>query len=344
MNKNLIFLLPILFFGCGSNGEELNPFQFVQWSLYYNNEFYNTYEVNPEAHIHHKSDYQKYTGRGIKIVVIDDGLDVNHEDLEGAIMDTWDLTTKTSKVSHTAENDYHGTAVTGIIAARDNTKGIRGIAPESKIFFLKHKQNMSSSDILELLNKAYSYEPDIINCSWGTYNVSQSVKNKIQQMAQEGRGGKGIVFVWAAGNNQRDIVNDESAIEEVIAVGSTNKDNELSYLNNYGEELDILAPGGDFQLGITTLDPMNQKGVGYIEDNYILPYDNIPFDGTSAAAPMVTGIVAIMLELRPDLKREEIQKILKENTDKIGDQEYINGNNPFYGYGKVNLSKIIDKL
>ena len=342
-DKKKLFLLVIFLLGCQPT-EHKNIFQTMQWSLYYNAKFYETHKINTEAHIHHKKDYYKYTGKDIKIVIIDDGLDVNHEELNKVIIKTWDLTTKTSNVEHTYQMDYHGTAVTGIISAQDNTKGIRGLAPNSKIYFLKHKPNMTSSEILELLHKANSYNPDIINCSWGTYNVSKSVKNKIQTMAREGRKGKGIVFVWASGNNEQDIENDESAIKEVIAVGSTNKNNKLSYLNNYGEELDILAPGGDFQLGITTLDPMSTNGIGSIEDNYILPYDDIAFDGTSASAPIVTAIVAIMLELNSNLTNNEVYNILTKNTDKIGDEEYINGHNIFYGYGKINLSKIIDYI
>jgi subtilisin family serine protease len=154
-----------------------------------------------------------------------------------------------------------------------------------------------NDETIEILNKANSFNPDIVNCSWGTYNVSQSVKEKIQDMATKGRGGKGIIFIWAVGNNQKNIQGDESAINEVIAVGSTNKNNERAYYSNYGNELDILAPGGDYDLGITTLDDMGNSGIGVIENNYILPTNSNTFDGTSASAPIVSAIVAILLKL-----------------------------------------------
>ena len=344
--KNWMYMLILsMFVNCGNeNKNVINPLQYSQWSLYFNEEFYKEYDIDYNASIHHKKDLKKYTGKNIKIVIIDDGLDITHEDLKNAISDTWDLTTKTNDVSHTFSNEYHGTAVTGIIASQSNKIGIRGLAPNSEIIFLKHKQNMSNSETIELLNKALSYNPDIINCSWGTYHVSQSVKEKIQDMAINGRNGKGIIFVWAAGNNQVDISTDESGIEEVIAVGATNKNNELAYLNNYGEGLDILAPSGDYELGITTLDVMGDNGIGIINSNYILSTNKITFDGTSASAPIITGIVAIMLELNPTLTRKEIQNILIANTDKIGNVEYINGHNIFYGFGKVNLSKVIDSI
>jgi len=67
------------------------------------------------------------------------------------------------------------------------------------------------------------------------------------------------------------------------------------------------------------------------------------FNGRGVSS-IITGIVAIMLELNPLLTRKEIQDILIANTDKIGNVEYINGHNIFYGFGKVNLSKVIDKI
>ncbi len=347
--KYISFVVLLIFIGCDNNSNNNlnilnNPLQCYQWSLYKNQDFYIQHNIDNNASINHKQNINKYTGKGIKIVVIDDGLDTNHEDLKNAILDTWDLTTKSSNVFHDFSNEYHGTAVVGIIASRDNNTGIRGLAPQSKIIFLKHKQNMSDSETLEILEKANSYNPDIINCSWGTYNVSQSVRDKIQNMAINGRDGKGIIFVWAVGNNQRDIQNDESSIPEVIAVGSTNKNNDRAYYSNYGDELDILAPGGDYDLGITTLDDMGNNGIGVIEKNYILPTNANTFDGTSASAPIVSAIVAILLEINPIITREEIQTILRNSTDKIGDVIYQNNHNIYYGYGKINLSKAIDNV
>jgi len=345
-----IYLLVILFFtACAENKDDTvkslnNVLMYSQWSLYKNNSFYKEQNIDTEASIHHKHNIENFTGNGIKIVVIDDGLDTSHEDLQGAISHTWDLSTNSSDVEHTLSSEYHGTAVTGIISARDNNVGLRGLAPKSEIIFLKHKQNMSDSETLELLNKAYSFNPDIISNSWGTYNVSQSVKEKIQEMSISGRDGKGIIFVWAAGNNQRDIEGDESAIAEVISVGSTNKNNFRSYYSNYGIALDIVAPGGDDDLGIATLDAMGNKGMGAAEQNYILPTNSNLFDGTSASAPIVSAIVAILLEIDSSLTRVEIINILTTTADKIGNVNYEDGHNIYYGYGKVNLSKAIDRV
>ncbi len=196
--------------------------------------------------------------------------------------------------------------------------------------------------IWELLSKAASYKPDIISNSWGTYNVSDIVKMQIQDMAIHGRNGKGIIFVWAVGNNQRNIIGDESSIPEVIAVGSTNKYNTRAYYSNYGEALDIMAPGGEDNLGISTLDVMGSQGIGYNKENYILATDVNTFNGTSASAPIISAAVAILLEVDENLTRSDIKNILKTSADKVGNIEYVNGHNMYYGYGKVNLGKAID--
>ena len=199
---------------------------------------------------------------------------------------------------------------------------------------------MSDSETIELFNKAQEFGADIINCSWGTYNVSQSVKEKIVDLATNGRNGKGIIIVFAVGNDNRNMGNDESAIPEVIAVGSTNKDNLRTWYSNYGKNLDVMAPGG-YEMGITTLDPMGNNGIASIIDNYLLYNDSNSFIGTSASAPIVSGIIALMLEKNPNLTRIDIENILKNNSDKIGNLQYENDRNNYYGYGKINLTKIM---
>jgi len=126
----------------------------------------------------------------------------------------------------------------------------------------------------------------------------------------------------------------------VIAVGSTDRDNLRAWYSNYGEYLDILAPGG-YEVGITTLDPMGSGGIGTMEDNYLLVTDPYAFIGTSASAPIVTGVIALLLEKDPGLTRIEIEELLKNRSDKIGNIEYNEGFNMYYGYGKINIEKLL---
>jgi len=365
MVKILIFIYILIFIGCGSGGTTatnstniksntietdsntsiiLNePYYYQQWYLDINKTFYKKNDIDSNASIHLGDYKNRYRGNGVKIAIIDDGLDVNHEDLKGAIVDTYNVADGSKNVEHTNYYGFHGTAVTGIIGARYNHKGILGIANKSQIMFLKYKDNMSDSETIELFNKAKDWGADIINCSWGTGDVSDAVKGVIQDLATNGRRGKGIVIVFAVGNNDQDMGNDESAIPEVIAVGSTNKDNLRTWYSNYGKNLDIVAPGG-YDVGITTLDDMGDRGVGTLNDDYILANDDNRFIGTSASAPIVTGVIALMLEKDPNLTRKDIENILHITSDKIGNLKYTDGFNQYYGYGKIDVGKIMRYL
>jgi subtilisin family serine protease len=312
-----------------------------QWYINYNESFYTQNSVDENANINGSDALSKYSAKGITIAIIDNGLDVNHEELEGALLSTYDLSTKTDDVSHSASYDYHGTAVTGIIGARINSKGIYGIANKANLVFLKFKNSMSDSETIEVFEKAEELGADVINCSWGTYDVSIAVKEKIQDLATNGRDGKGIPIVFSAGNDNKNMRNDEANIPEVISVGSTNKDNDRSNYSNFGAYLDILAPGGEF-IGLTTTDPSSNAGL--TNSNYIEYDDNNAFVGTSASAPVVSAVIALMLEKNPDLTRVEIENILKNSADKIGDYKYIDSHNAYYGYGKINVAKAFDSF
>jgi len=353
LKQIIVVMILIFFIGCGGGSgavssktskKDINttsePFFYQQWYLDKNATFYSDNGINIDANIHPSDLLLKYSGKGVKIAVIDDGLDVGHEDLKDAVIATYDIGTNSTNVAHSTQDGYHGTAVTGIIAARINQKGIAGIANKSQIIFLKYKKYMSDSEIVELFNKAENFGADIINNSWGTGDVSDAVKNKIIDLANNGRGGKGTIIVFASGNTGTNMGNDESAIPEVISVGATNSDNLRASYCNYGANLDVMAPGGE-SLGITTLDDMGNKGVGISNEDYILYDDNSAFAGTSASTPIVSGIIALMLEKNPNLTRVEVENILKSSSDKIGSYAYSNGRNNKYGYGKVNLATIM---
>lgn len=314
----------------------------TQWNLFEPGEKWtdSVFNISKEANIHFGDYHRKYRGRGVKIAVIDSGLDVNQEDLQGAIIHTYDIETHSADVSKTSE---HGTATTGIIAARANDKGIFGVASESEIIFIRFKRKMNSDEVVKLFEKADELGADIINCSWGSgtddetgqVGVDDKVKAKIRDLAINGRDGRGTIIVFAAGNTNEDIatLNLEANIPEVISVGSSNEQNQKATMSNYGKNLDILAPGGDygFNIGVPTLAPM-----GLVESNSVFT------KGTSAAAPIVSGAIALMLEINPSLTRVEIEDLLKSTADKIGDEPYVNGRNDNHGHGKINIKRLLD--
>lgn len=312
----------------------------MQWNLFKPDERYTKppFNVSDEANIHFGDYQRRYRGKGIKIAVIDSGLDVNQEDLQGAIIKTYDIETDSTDVSKTSK---HGTGTVGIIAARANDKYIFGVASESEIIFLRFKREMKSEEMVKLFQKADEFGADIINCSWGSgtddktgqVGVSDEVKAKIKDLAKNGRGGKGTIIVFASGNTNEDMetLNLEANIPEVISVGSSNEQNKKATMSNHGKNLDILAPGGDYglSLGVPTLAPNNKSVVA---------------KGTSAAAPIVSGVIALMLEKNPNLTRVEVENLLKSTADKIGDEPYVDGRNDNYGYGKINAKKLLDRV
>jgi len=318
----------------------IEPLFNEQWYLHKNNVFYANNNIHTDASIHFGTQC-RYSGNGIKIAIIDDGLDTAHPELSTSIAATYDISTDSANVSHTHTSDYHGTAVTGVIAANDNGVGLKGLASKSSIMFLKHKENMSDAETITLFQKAAAWGADIINCSWGTYDVSDAVKETIQNLAQNGRGGKGTVIVFAAGNDSQDIGNDESSIPEVIAVGASDIDNQKAWYSNHGTQLDVLAPGG-YDVGITTIDPLGTSGAGTLSNDYLKALDGQSFIGTSASTPIVAGVIALMLEQNPNMTLTEVTNALHTKSDKIGSIAYTNGHNNYYGYGKINVEKLLN--
>ena len=349
MKKTFLLGICITFFcfqGCNSSSDNTpqdmlsDPYTYQQWYLDKNDVFYYEHAINDDAHIHLSSLGRIYSGKDVKVAVIDDGLDTNHPDLYKAVIASYDIKTKTTDVSPTYFNDYHGSAVTGIIAARENYIGVLGVAHNVSIIFLKYKSSMTESETIELFDKAEEFGADIISCSWGTYDVSDAVRDKIVDLSHNGRDGKGTLIVFAVGNDDYNLddYNDESSIPEVIAVGATTKENIRAGYSNYGTSLDIVAPGG-YYLSLPTLDVSGDRGEN--SGDYILYNGN--FSGTSAAAPIVSGALALLLEENPDLTHDEVVEILHLRSDKIGNVVYDeNGFNSYYGYGKLNVSNILN--
>ena len=334
-----------------------NPYWREQWYFHKDTSFYAQNGIESEAHIHPLST-QRFTGRGVKIVIIDTSLDTEHEDLCGGVVKTYNVLTRTEDVEPKRDDDIdvktHGTAVTGIAAATSNNRGISGIAPEAEIYFIRIPFGTNSYEnyLVEAFEKAGEWDADVINCSWGTGEVQESLKSVIEDLAKNGRDGKGTIVIFSAGNGGEDQIgdemgNDESAIPEVLGVGATNKYNERTKYSNYGPELDLMAPGGEY-IGLTTLDPTGS--MGFSNGNYIHYNEQDAFAGTSASAPVVTGIVALLLQADPNLTRQQVFDLLERNADKIADEggsdcNYdTSGHSDHCGYGKVNVTKTINDL
>jgi len=310
---------------------------YVDKAWYLKDNYYHKNDINIE-------EAWKYTkGKGIKIAVYDKGIDIDHPDLKKNIIAFENFNDPDSNIPYSNDDkNWHGTSCAGIISASENNIGSVGIAPEAALYAVGYSESEISKDI-DAFKWLMEEGVSVINNSWGSYENLDAYSEIFKELATKGRDGKGIILVFAAGNGTNNIgynlddtdINDESESPYVISIAAATRRNKIASYSNYGSAVDFTAPGGDSIDGLFTTDARGK--LGYTN------YDYTPnFIGTSAAAPVVSATVALMLSANPNLTREEIIGILKSTADKLGNYTYDeNGHNNHWGYGKINTGKAV---
>ena len=294
--------------------------------------------------LHTDKVWKDYTGEGVKIAIVDDGFQYTNPDLAPNYRTDldWDTISKTGNALGTA-NDNHGTAVAGVIAADDNGEGSVGVAFDSDIYGIRIGFN-GDTDLGENVD-AYHYaltsDADIVNNSWGyttpfsdnarfdyTGTDYHDVVNAMQDLADLGRDGLGTINVFSAGNNRSsgDNANYHNLQNSIYAVtvGGINENGTYSQFSNPGANI-LVAAGGT---NVLTTDKLGVDG--YTATDYIY------FGGTSAAAPIVSGLIALMLEANPNLGWRDVQEILAysaQQNDPLSSSWHTNGANNWNGGG-----------
>lgn len=290
------------------------------------------------------STWELSTGSGIKVAVIDEGFELNHPDLVANVHSlSYDCQSGTAPQQI---RGIHGTAVAGIVGAvKDNGIGIAGIAPDCKLMSISHSLIENPSVKQELargINWAWQNGADVINCSWGhpTALTGSYITDAIYNAISNGRGGKGCVIVASSGNDKSSTVSYPALLAVVTAVGGITNNNRRADFSNYGGTLDVVAPGE----GIYTTD--RQGSLGYNNSNGLSGNYTSSFRGTSAAAPFVSGIAALILSRYPQFTWSQVQKVIERSCQKIGGYNYYyNNSNPNgtwnleMGYGLVDVQK-----
>ncbi|MDR2936100.1 MAG: S8 family serine peptidase [Rikenellaceae bacterium] len=289
------------------------------------------------------------TGQNIIVALIDQGVDLDHPDLV-ANKHSLSFDCQTGGTALQSIRGNHGTAVAGIIGAvMNNTSGIAGVAPNCKLMSISHSLSSSVTNIRQQLaagiNWAWQKGAHVINCSWGhqTALSGSYITDAINNATTKGRGNKGCVVVFSSGNDLPfTTVKYPATLPNVIAVGAVDRTGTRSIWNssqasNYGPELDVVAPGTD----IYTTD--RQGSVGYTSGNY-----DPSFGGTSAAAPHVAGVAALILSEYPDLTSSEVRYRIVKTAQKLPSYAFTNpytnppgtllseARNAEVGYGLVN--------
>jgi subtilisin family serine protease/subtilisin-like proprotein convertase family protein len=309
----------------------------------------------------------------IKIAIVDDGIDIDHEDLKDRLVPGVDVLDGDADPRPTLEDDDHGTACAGVaVASGDNGIGVSGAAPGARLMPIRMLDGGGFTPLsaqAEAFNFATRNGADVISNSWGPgpsgFPVPNLVKAAIDNATSVGRGGRGCVVLFASGNqqfgrNQNNAdLNMYAANEKVISVGgSTNVDLHAAY-SNRGETLDIVAPTGGFggsfdgaTLDISTTDRTGKVGYdkggtladGYASGNYCNGGGTSGFSGTSSATPLVAGIVGLLLSAEPNLTFSQVRERLIETADKIdqsGGAYDSRGHSVKYGFGRVNALRVL---
>ncbi|MDQ0428416.1 subtilisin family serine protease/predicted nucleic acid-binding Zn-ribbon protein [Planomicrobium stackebrandtii] len=294
--------------------ESVEPDHLVQLTYTPNDPYFNYYQYH-HTNIETERAWDKTMGSSdVVVAVLDQGFDINHQDLANQIVSPH----FTSDTGFSV--DDHGTHVAGIIGSSiDNYAFGTGVAPQTSIMPIDvfEGETAYTSDVIEGIYQAVWSGADIINMSLGSYTYNTSYNNAIQYAYQSG-----LVIVASAGNDSSSQTRYPAAYDNVISVGSTDSSNYQSYFSNYGYDVDIVAPGSSIY---STL-PYNSGGW---------------MSGTSMAAPVVSGVAALVLANEPDLTNDEVVTRLLTTTKDLG----AYGKDYYYGNGLVNARqalKIVD--
>lgn len=288
----------------------------------------------------------------IKVAVIDNGFDISHPDLKDKIIKPYNAITRSSNMPQGDRRYTHGTPCASVAVAASNGNGIVGSAPNARLIPV-HGTSFRDDTTERMFDYCIQNGADVISCSWGTTDPRHSLNYRkraaIKKAATQGRGGKGAVIVYAAGNEQLDYINYYAAHPNVIAVAASNSQDKHAYYSNRGSGISVCAPSnGDWPIIAARAwwDEGHRSQSGqrkYWADGISRGDKYKHFGGTSSATPLVAGICALMLSANPDLTAAQVKSILEKTADKIGHSwEYdATGYSSKYGHGRVNADKAI---
>lgn len=266
-------------------------------------------------------------GEGVKVAVVDSGADLDHPDLAPNLLPGINLINR-NKLPE--DDNQHGSACAGIIAACNNDIGVVGVAPKAKIIPVKVLDSKGNGDlniVAEGVRWAVDNGADIITMSLGSPRPLATIRKAIQYADS-----KGIPVFVAAGNaGKTKEVYYPANYPETIAIGSIDQNFDRSSFSNTGKELDFMAPGG--------------KIFCCVPDNWYAF-----LSGTSMSAPFAVGVAALCLSYqrkhypdKPLFGGEAYRQLFKKYTTPINNVNYAN-NVFFQGFGIIDPRKFEEWL
>jgi type VII secretion-associated serine protease mycosin len=262
----------------------------------------------------------------VVIAVVDTGIDMTHPDLRDKLVPGFNVL---SPGQPPQDDNGHGTHASGIAAAAtDNRTGIAGTAPRCRIMPIKALNSEGGGDGFSVATGvvwAVDNGAHIINLSLGGEAPQETLERAIKYALA-----RNVSVIVAMGNESTNALRYPASYPGVIAVGSVDQTRNLSNFSNYGKWMSVVAPGSQI---LSTM-PMQSVYMTSAE-GYMNEYDFM--DGTSMAAPMVAGVVALMKSRHPNLTPAEIKARLEGTARDLG----APGFDERFGHGLVDAPRAI---
>lgn len=268
-----------------------------------------------------------FKGTSVRVGIVDSGLYARHEDLSWQHLSSgWNYCDNNDNVT---DEVGHGTFVAGVIAAQTgNGLGVTGIAPEVDLIPLKcfNARTGRISDIVKAIEGGVNeFQCDVLNLSFGLAKDSQPLREAVEYAAS-----RNVLMVAATGNLSSGVVstgndplNYPAAYDCVVGVGAVDGSGTVAAFSYQNSSVWVCAPGANVvSLGTSA---RNHYRTG---------------SGTSYAAPVVTAMAALALDLDPGLSHGEFQDLLRDTAEDRGEAGYDRA----YGYGLVNVERFLVAL
>jgi subtilisin family serine protease len=301
--------------------------------------------------------------RKVTIAVVDDGVDLGHEEFRGRGKQAsgWNFQDRNDDPSALPDH-RHGTACAGLATAlANNGRGVCGVAPGCRLLPVRTPDEWGDEvGYADAIAWAADQGADVVSCSWGPPDgywtedaLPLAMDAALERATTRGRGGRGAVVIWAAGNGNEPVDLDGFARDaRVIAVAATDDRDVKAGYSDFGDAISLCAPAGDTlrgRPGLWTTDLSG--GAGYSRGSY-----TGDFSGTSAAAPVVAGVAALVLSVNADLGWRDVRRILEDTADEVDPDgtftdargetrrtAYVEGRSACYGHGRVNAAAAVER-
>ncbi|MED1950531.1 S8 family peptidase [Brevibacillus centrosporus] len=251
------------------------------------------------------------------VAVVDTGVDMEHPEFEGKLVEGYNVLDGSNKPQ---DDNGHGTHVSGVIAAKTNNKdGIAGMTWKSKLMPIKAigaDGSGSAVDIAQGIYWATDHGADVINLSVGNYTSSAALKEACKYAYDNN-----VVLVAASGNDASDQPSYPAAYDEVLSVAAVDHLKERADFSNFGDYVDVAAPGVD------------------IPSTYIYS-DYASLSGTSMACPHVAALAALVRSVHPDMKSHDVMELIRSSALDLGPP----GHDQLYGFGMIDVNRTLRQL